>query len=63
MRNVDVIMKEVKVLICSAQRNVLEYFSGVLNSRDIKVTGMAVNYAAAAEAMHAHSPMFLLQTV
>lgn len=56
-------MKEVKVLICSAQRNVLEYFSGVLNSRDIKVTGMAVNYAAAAEAMHAHSPMFLLQTV
>ena len=49
-------MKEVKVLICSAQRNVLEYFSDVLNSRDIRVTGTAANYAAAAEVIARTQP-------
>ena len=46
-RNVDVIMKEIKVLICSARENVSEYFFEILNSRDIKVTEIARNYTDA----------------
>lgn len=45
-RNVDVIMKEIKVLICSARKNVSEYFSGILNSWDI-MTEIARNYTEA----------------
>lgn len=53
-------MKEIKVLICSARKNLTEHFCSVLNSPDINVIGTAKNYTEADAVIRNTNPHIVL---